>query len=124
MKLARIRELVSELERHRSYFAPDLTPLPTEEGSIFSETRCAWCKTLSTHTDDCVVYELLVLTGTLDKVRAFGRPIQRYCFYCKRTTRFWYCENCSYYFCTEHAYWDEGDGWEYNYAGKHPVHAL
>ena len=32
---------------------------------------------------------------------------RHYCPHCQKTTKFMYCDNCSKYFCTEHAEWDE-----------------
>ncbi len=38
--------------------------------------------------------------------------IKRYCFHCKEVTRFLLCDNCSKYFCLNHANWDYwGDEW-------------
>jgi hypothetical protein len=52
--------------------------------------------------------------------KEFNWWILRYCFYCKKVTKFLYCDDCHHYYCTNHAYY-ESEGWEYSYK-SYPVH--
>lgn len=39
----------------------------------------------------------------------------RYCFKCKRVTKFGYCDNCGKFFCLAHALEEVGGDWESGY---------
>ncbi len=82
-------------------------------------SKCYFCEhflePFAQHEPDCIIQELYDLVDAGSYVRTYGQPINRYCFVCKKITRFTHCDNCSMYFCYEHCDFDKEGDWEHGY---------